>query len=359
MLKPLQTYLDSIEVALVKKCGRMKADDLMSEIRQHLEQTVTELINQGLTQEVAAEQATATFGDVDCVVRWYGRQHQRPSVWRASLWPIAALALVYVLRVWGYDYLSFSFKSGFGLLGIAYLTLFLVAYACYRSRRFVSGVIVLANSLLYFACAGYIATQCVPLQWKFLDRTEIITYPRASIPTEIQKAKQRLQFDEAQLATYQRGMKAFAASVEPASGVGEFHDSKGYLSQIVIEKRKHNVVELENGIEVDGYCQTYKDARNYWINQPGIFCATTGKKEIFYLAETLDEISQDRYLIANLPLACWKSFQQRLNASLDNAKFEAVYLLIVGLVADGLGGSVRIGIAWFRRRRRTNDPLIS
>jgi hypothetical protein len=113
-----------------------------------------------------------------------------------------------------------------------------------------------------------------------------------------------------------------------------------------------------DGRPMSGIYSTYEEARNDWIDQRKSYCAATGRQEVFFMANLLDELAQFRRIEADLPVADSLSIREKLPAFEDDARFPTLFFLGFGLTAD-IGGGVLRTLFEFIKRRRFPGPTIA
>ncbi|HWA82786.1 MAG TPA: hypothetical protein VG820_05105 [Fimbriimonadaceae bacterium] len=354
MAEEYATYLERIQAGLRVGCGGAKTPLIFAEAQAHLEEGIEELVARGMTRPAAEETMMARFGDADSVCRWYAEQHRRPSVWRASRWPLVAIGVS--LLFWRYqnEILPFHFLAHFGSLIVMNSLLAVTIVLCFRCKRFVSGVVVLFAIALFVLQATYNTLFSVPVHWEHGDGV----IPRREIASTVRDAERRIAFNQQLLATYEEGQKAFQSKKEPAGGVGRFHDGRGYLSPIYFQTQDPRVHVYFGDTEVNGIFGTYAEARNIWMDQPTQVSETTGKREIYYVTNAADELARDRRLVRELPSADSLPFSEKFPIFIGSAKWPAYFSLGFGLIADISGGILRLLAEWVRRRR-SRGPLLS
>jgi len=350
----VEDYLQKLSETLTAQCGKEKSKTILAEVRDHLDQAIEELVGRGLSRQEAEKTAVSRFGDAAAVCRWYADQHRRPSVWRASRWPLVASAATTVLWHFQNDIFPSYFLAKFGALIVINTMLALTAVLCYRSKRFTAGPITLSALGLFLLLVGSFCLFSVPIFGEY----GYGVIARSSVDSEIERARQMLARSERNLQTFGQGQKVFASKTEPKEGVGQFHDSRGYLTPIYFQTLDPRVHVYIDNKEVNGIVPTYKDARDFWIDQPSRVSTATGKSEIFYIAEATDEAADSRRLIRELPNAASLPLATKLPAFAGTAKWEAIFLLGFGLIADVTGGILRMLVETVQRRRN-RGPLTS
>lgn len=348
-------YLEALRVGLKSGCGGAKTEQILAEAKAHLEEGIEELIERGLTRQAAEQTVMARFGDANAVCRWYAEQHRRPSVWRASRLPLLAIGVSVLFWNFQNEILPFHFLAHFGSLICLNSLLAITIVLCFRSKRFTSGVICLAAAGFFAVLIACFSLLSVPLIGE--HGTGVIA--RSSVESTVERAKKELARNEENLATFTDGKRAFTSSTEPAGGVGRFHDSRGYLSPIYFQSLDPRFHAYLGEDETNGIFHTYREARNFWISQPSRMSIATGKREIYYIADAADGVAQCRKTIQTLPTAFSLPLRDKMPAFVENAKFQAIFLLGFGLIADLSGGMLRMLAEFIQKRRRSRGPLTS
>lgn len=341
-------YLERLRAGLKSGCGGSKTDLIFAEAKAHLDEGIEELVLTGMSRQAAEEAAVSRFGDADSVCKWYAEQHRRPSVWRASRWPLVGTFLGLFLWMFQGLILPVQFLGNFGSLIMLNSALALTIVLCFRCKRFVSGVIALAAGGLYVLLVGFFCLFYVPVHWQH----GYGVVARWSADSTVKEARERIALNEQQLATYEDGKKVFAPAVEPPAGVGKFHDRRGYLTPIYYQTQDPRVHVYFGDQEVNGIFSTYKEARDIWIRQPNMFSTALGRNDIYYISETADELAQDRDIVRLMPTALTLPLSAKLPVFLQSGIYPAYFLLGFGVLADLAGGILRLLAEWVRQRRR-------
>lgn len=347
-------YLERLRAGLKSGCGGGRTDLIFAEAKAHLDEGIEELVLTGMSRQAAEEAAVSRFGDADSVCKWYAEQHRRPSVWRASRWPLAGAFLGLFLWMFQGLILPVQLEIHFGSLILLNSALALTIVLCFRCKRFVSGVIALAAGGLYVLMVSGFCLFSVPVRWQH----GYGVVARWSADSTVKEARERIALHEQQLATFEDGRKAFTPAFEPPEGVGRFRDSRGYLTPIYYQTQDPRVHVYFGDQEVNGIFQTYKEARDMWIRQPDMFSTALGKSDIYYISETADELAQDRDIVRWMPTALTLPLSAKLPVFLQCATYAAYFLLGFGVIADLAGGMLRMVAQWVRQRRRPG-PLTS
>ncbi|HVT12893.1 MAG TPA: permease prefix domain 1-containing protein [Fimbriimonadaceae bacterium] len=353
MAEDYPAYLERIQAGLRSVCGQAKTPAIFAEARAHLEEGIEELVARGMTRPAAEETIMARFGDADSVCRWYAEQHRRPSVWRASRWPMAAIGVSVLFWVYQNDILPLRFLAHFGSLIVMNTLLAVTIVLCFRCKRWISGVVVLASAAVYVVNVVWGCLSAVPVHWEHGDGL----IARREIEPTMQNARKGIERNEFLKATFLEGYHAFQPEREPADGVGKFHTERGYLSPIYYQIQDPRVHVYFGDEESNGICVSYEEARNFWILQPSMYSKADGKSEPYYLAEAADELAQDRLLLRTLPVADQIPFREKFPVVLSSMRYMSFFLLGFGLIADVSGGILRTLAELVRRRSR--GPLLS
>ncbi len=352
-------YLSELRRALTAECGSVKSEDLLKEAESHLSETVEELIAQGMSRTEARETAAAHFGEVRKVAAWYAAEHGKPSIWRACRWPLAMTILTVTWWNVQNEVIPYDFFYHIGHTLIIDALIIATGYACFRSRRITLGVTALACVGLYAliftnACLNWVPVK-VPLRGEWVE----YGIPKHEIQSTMQRSREIIARDESARKVLEAGQRAFASKEEPAGGVGQFHDSRGYLSQLYFEMQDPRVhEEFEGGFETNGIFASYGEARNFWVSQPSQYCYATRNSEIYYLASKYDEIYQQKALLAQLPTADRASLRKKMAVFSSESAFEPTFMFCIAAIADLSGAFVRLIIGLVRRRRR-NGPIVA
>jgi hypothetical protein len=364
MAEAYAKYMAKLQSQLESKCGKVKTKQILAEARAHMDEGIEEMMGRGMSRPAAEEAAIARFGDTDSVCKWYAEQHQRPTVWRASRLPLVVIGASVIFWLFQDQIMPDEFLMRFGSLYeflIRFRSLIVMSsllalsiLLCFRAKRFVSGVIAVSAAGLYGALILGYCLCSVPVKY---DRAYGVI-AKWGIADELKRVRTQAELDTRQLAVYREGQQVFAPKHEPPGGVGKFRDSRGYLSQIYFGQQDPRMHYILDGRPMSGIYSTYEEARNDWIDQPKRYCAATGRQEIFFVANLLDELAQFRRIEADLPVADSLSIREKLPAFEDDARFPALFFLGFGLIAD-IGGGVLRTLFEFIKRRRSPGPTIA
>ncbi len=333
---------------------RPETDEILAEAKAHLEEGIEELVGRGMTRQAAEETIMARFGAADAVCKWYAELHRRPSVWRASRWPLVALALLFLLMNLQAFVFHFDFLLGGGQLVLYNGMLAVTIVLCYRSKRFTSGVVALATGTLFLVTLTAFCFFSVPIKWEHGSSA----VARWSVPSLINDAQARMVMNERQLADLESGRETFTPEHEPAEGVGMFHDSRGYWSSIFIEGRDARVRTFFGNREVNGIFPTYEEARHFWMSEPSRYSEATGNEEPAYLAGVKEELAQDRNIVLTAANAESLPFGVKLPVFVMTAWYPSIFLLGLGVIADISGGLLRMLVQLIRKLRRRSPGEI-
>ncbi|MFI5387902.1 MAG: permease prefix domain 1-containing protein [Fimbriimonadales bacterium] len=349
MAETYSDYLDRIRKGLSTGCGGANAGVIFAEARAHLAESIDELVARGMTRDAAEGTAMERFGDADAICAWYASVHRLPSVWRASRWPLLILAVFVLVRHyrldvfhthWGaFDSLSLSPVITLNVL------LLLLAVACYRSKRFTSGVMLaalMAVSLIQIASLSAFAVR------EPGDRG--YTYvSRASVKGELVNAGIRLPEAKRMVQIMLDGENVFASKT-PSEGAESLHVAEGYLTPIYFEQLNPRTRAYINGRETTGIFPRYELARQFWVGQP----SNPGETEPFYVTEARNQVAREERILTELPGLAAQPWTTNFRFFAANAAWEVTFFIGFALLADLLGGGLRLAV---QRLKRPRGPL--
>ncbi|MDR3688968.1 MAG: permease prefix domain 1-containing protein [Fimbriimonas sp.] len=349
----MDRYLDELRSGLERDCGKRAARPILVEVRSHLSDGVEELLSQGLSREDAEERALTRFGHVDAVRKWYAEQHGRPSIWRASLWPLTTLAAILLLELFRTPIVLRTFLIPHSIFVLAGIVIAVPTIACYCSRRFTSGVILLASGALFTLLLGSFCLFSIPIS----EEVDGGLIARWSIRDHIQDAKKDIAYQKWELARLDEGRRLFANPREPKGGLGTFKDSRGYVTWIYLQTQDPRFRETESVLGTRGIFATYQEARSVWLSESLVTDRVTGAREPFYVWDVREPIYREQRFLRDVGLAAALPLGAKIRYFAVDAQYLPTFVAQLGVTADLFGGLIRIVVLAWRRRRRP-EPLV-
>ena len=351
MAETLESYLARLCADLETTCGKRQAGVILAEAEAHLKESIEDLARRGMTVEAAEAAAMARFGDAASVCTWFAEVHRRPSVWRASRWPIAALALYYAQWHFGYLVAPIYMVTVSWAFGVVHWSAFaLLVYVCYRSKRFTFGVQALAIALFFIGQFVVFARLYVTIP---ADRGYALV-TRADARREIAQAPAKRAEAEGRIALMEEGQRWFSSKSAPMDLPAVYRDSRGFRTPNYFEGLSGRSFTYVDGKLVDGVFEDYALARQFWGGLPESAILPSpkhGPREPFYIGKLRDDIEKENRISSKGPALIAQPWTKNSSQYLLPMRYQLPYVLIVALFADSAAALLRRRVGPGRRRR--------